>query len=579
VLTLTIAGAAAGAVETVGVNMTPPLNTDVDKPVTMTASVAEGPITVTSSVTPGTIFVDAVADEPSVVAGQSKLIFLTDSNDPGSSFVNGETGAVQLKATFGDVHDGSEIHTLTVHLQGGFTAGLAASGTLTGTYNGVAGTSFSYTYNSATGDVVITVPNDTPVNQVGGQTATVDLSFAVTAPASGTIPDNLQFTVTATANENPVTDGGCGINHTDIAADNIASITDSTGVPASHILNGNLITNTASGAQEMILTFLDQEHPLDAFAQLFVREAQGQQGAVASDAGFDIKTTDHYQIGLENPIDGHKVIVTDFDLEGITINPPSGNIQLEHEGASGKEDGITTVILPSVGGTVTGTYSVDGDQNVNTLTDSTPVTFTMLFGAEANDTLNGSSGSDLLNGGPGSDLLNGGAGNDILVFDPADTGVNAINGGTGFDILRIDQGALFNTATSQGGFAVPGIANATVDLSTAKIANMEAILLTEEYHSDSALGTQLNGLSVSNVVAFTEVTNSLSATAHSLFIIGSPGDDVELSTGATGWTHTANTFVSAGGQVFDQWIATTGGAATASLFIDNDLQVNHVPQP
>jgi Ca2+-binding RTX toxin-like protein len=136
-----------------------------------------------------------------------------------------------------------------------------------------------------------------------------------------------------------------------------------------------------------------------------------------SDAGFNIKKTDHFQIGLENPIDGHKVIVTDFTLEGVAVNATSGNIQLEHEGSSNKANGITTVMQPSAGGSVTGTYSADGDQNVNTLTSSSS-TFNMLYGAEGNDTLNGSSAGDLLSGGAGNDILKGNGGNDILVYDP-----------------------------------------------------------------------------------------------------------------------------------------------------------------
>jgi hypothetical protein len=226
---------------------------------------------------------------------------------------------------------------------------------------------------------------------------------------------------------------------------------------------------------------------------------------------------------------------------------------------------------------VTGTYSVDGDQNVNTLTDSTPLTFTMLFGAEQNDTLNGGTGSDVLNGGPGSDVLNGNGGNDILVFDTADIAPLAENGGAGFDILRIDQGALYNTATFQGGFAVPGITSNVVDLSTktANITNIEAILLTEEYHPDSALGTELDGLTAANVVAFTGgpgAINSQTGTANTLFVIGSAGDDVQL----TGFAESATTFTSAGGQVFHQWNSTSGPAAT--IYIDNDLQVNHAAQ-
>ena len=349
------------------------------------------------------------------------------------------------------------------------------------------------------------------------------------------------------------------------------------GIPATRILSGNLITNTASGAQEMILTFVDQDHPLDAFSQLFVREAQGQQGAVASDTGFNINKSDHFQIGLENPIDGHKVIVTNFTLEGITINAPSGNIQLEHEGTSTKADGFTTIIQPSVGGSVTGTYSADGDQNVNTLTSSSS-TLNMLYGAEGNDTLNGSSASDLLNGGAGNDILKGNGGNDILVYDPADTGAGAIDGGSGFDILRIDQGAMFNTAASQGGFSVPGISSNIVDLSskTSTITNMEAILLTEEYHADSSLGTELQGMTGANIVAFTGgagAINSQTGTANTLFVIGSPEDDVQL----TGWTEQTATYASANGQLFHQWTQTVSGI-TATLYIDNDLQVNHVAQ-
>src|SRR4029078_3270505 len=174
-------------------------------------------------------------------------------------------------------------------------------------------------------------------------------------------------------------------------------------VQGPRILNGAIITNTASGSQEMILTFVDQAHPLDAFSQVFVRDAEGQQGAIASDAGFNINPAGQFQIGLENPIDGHKVIVTDFNLEGISIDAPSGNIQLEREGTSNKGDGFTAIISPTGATPVTGTISTDGDENNNTVNDPSAPTFDFLYGAEGVDTINGSSTSDMLNGGAGAD--------------------------------------------------------------------------------------------------------------------------------------------------------------------------------
>jgi len=560
--------------------MTAPLNTDVDSHVTMTATAAAGAVHATTQpATAGTVYVDAVADNITPWAGQTHMIFVTDSNDSGNAFGNNETGAVEVKAIFGDVHDGSELHSFTVHLQSGFTAGLSAAGTITGLYNSVS-TSFSYTYNAGTGDVVVTVPNDIVTDAVLNQTAAIDLSFAVTAPADvSTLPDSLTFNLSATANENPPTDGGCNPDHSDIAGDNVLTVTDTTGIPAARLLSGHIITNTPTGSQEMILTFVDQDHPLDAFAQLFVRDAQGQQGAVTSDAGFNITPSDHFQVVLENPIVGHKVIVTQFDLNGVTIG--SGNLQLEYDGSSGKPDAVTSVIQPSGSNTAAAIDSQDGDQNANILTDATPNQFNDIYGAEANDTVNGSADSDVLNGGTGADILKGNAGNDILVYDTADIAPTAIDGGTGFDILRIDQGALYNTGAFQGGFAVPGITNATVDLAgkLGVITNIEEILLTEEAHADASLGTMLTdgagGLTFNDVVGYTGGSvNIQTGTANTLFIVGSQGDDVQL---AAGWTEQAATYTSSGGELFHQWTQSVS-AITATIFIDNDLQVNHAAQ-
>src|SRR5438552_2793048 len=154
--------------------------------------------------------------------------------------------------------------------------------------------------------------------------------------------------MTASAVETP-SDGGCALpGNTDILignnADNASSADATTGIPSTRILSGEIITNTPNGAQEMILSFIDQDHPLDAFSQLFLRTGNGQEGAVVTDAGFNINRADHFQTVLENPFDNHKVIVTDYNLLGVTIDESSGNIQLEHEGTSNKPDLFTAII-------------------------------------------------------------------------------------------------------------------------------------------------------------------------------------------------------------------------------------------
>nr|WP_201723817.1 immunoglobulin-like domain-containing protein [Bradyrhizobium sacchari] len=589
VLTFTISGASNGTAETVSVAMKPPLNSDVDASITMTATAVQGAISATSAGTTGTIYVDAVADMPTVVTGQTHMIFVTDSpSDSNTAFSNGETGTLQVKATFGDVHDGSETHTLDIHLQSGFTAGLAASGTIAGTYNGGA-TTFSYTYTSATGDIHIIVPQDTALNQNASQTATIDLSFAVTAPATGTLPSTLNFTATATATETTLHGGGVGASNADLVTDNVATFIDTTGIPAARLLSGTIVTNSNQSAQDMILTFVDQEHPLDAYSQLVITNAQGQQGNVASDAGFNISGSDHFLVSLDAPFDTSKIGVTNFTLNGTHIDEATGHPQIGISGGS-VSAGFTAIMTTNNAAGVIGTDSHDSHTNGDSISDpsANTNTYNMTYVDGKNATASGSNDADLLNaaGSPGN-TESGGAGNDILVYHPSTT----INGGSGFDILRIDDGAIYNSSLEISGASANGLSSGNahtvggvnlygVDLSGANLTNLESILITDDPLASSLYGTELNGLTIAKVTAITEATNSTSTTAHSLFIVGSAGDDVQLATGAGGWTESTTTFTSTGGQVFHQWIPTgsTVATAAASLFIDNDLQVNHAAQ-
>ncbi|TXH31771.1 MAG: hypothetical protein E6Q98_26430, partial [Rhodospirillaceae bacterium] len=516
-----------------------PANSDADITLNVTAAITDPTSGLNGSVSTNVIvYVDAVADQPT-----NLQIIVADSSDSGSSFSLNEVGTLQVKANFADL-DGSETHSVTVQLQSGFTASGFTGADLTapgGTFNGV-----PYTYNVATGTVVFTVPNSV---------SDLDLTFHVKAPASGTLPDALNFTATATATETTVS-GGLGGGNADLPENNASSVTAQTGIPATRILDGSIITNTSSGSQEMILSFIDTASSLDAFAQVFVRDAGGQQGAFLTDAGFNIDRTHDFSVVAENAVDGHAVLITDMTVEGVTV-VGQGTVQLNHDASSNKPVAITDVISPDTGTDQTGGYINSTDGN-GSITDTDASHHNYLYGGTSGDTVAAGSGGDILNGGAGIDTLTGGKGDDLLVYGPGDH----INGNDGFDILRIDQGALYNTGKFQGGWSVePDIKDATVDLTGADIKNIESILITEEAKPDSSLGTTLK-LSAQDVFNFTDAD-------HSLYIVGSQGDKLDFD--QANWTNTGQIVTSDGGQQFVHYQATVN-AMTVNLYVDKDVQ-------
>ena len=193
------------------IDLTPPPNSDVDAPIQMVATASAGPVEVSNAPEAGTLYVDAVADAPTVD------IVVTDSAaDGNSSFANGEIGEVHVTATFGDAVDFSETHTITVQLENGFVATeLLANGA--GWVHDAVPYNYSYTYDAALGLVTFVVPDGN---------ATPDIQFAVQAPASGTLPSELTFNATATATEVP-TDGGCfDPGNLDDPSNNVATAVD-----------------------------------------------------------------------------------------------------------------------------------------------------------------------------------------------------------------------------------------------------------------------------------------------------------------------------------------------------------------
>jgi hypothetical protein len=541
----------------------PPANTDVDGSFSISLNIQDPDSGNTNTLTDNfTVYVDAVADKPTNVD-----IIVKDSNaDANSSFALGEVGSLQVKATFGDTADGSEVHTITVTLEDGFTAPTLTSpaGVLDG---------FAYTYNLATGVIVFTVPTGT---------TSFDETFAVQAPASGTLPSNLVFTVEAKAVETNLSGGGCDTGNTDLTSNNTATTTDQTGIPASRLLEGAFITNTNVQKQQLLITFVNAANFLEADAQIYSLFLQGQQGNIAQDAGFDINGSAQYLTSVEAAVNP-KIILTDMSLES-TLLHDSGNIQFEiNNNTAGPDRAAYTWIMTPDDAVPNQaeTQSTDGDDKSNSFTDATPTTYNYLNGADGADSLTGGTGSDILNGGSpltgadGKDTLNAGAGQDILVYDWVNN--DHIDGGTGNDILRIDIGAINITKHQDGTLAGnPTAGETTVDISGKDIHNIEAILLTTEAQPDDNFGTTLR-LKAADVLSFSE-QNAADPEFHSLYVIGQKGDQVALfNSDAANWVDPdagtagvqATGSIVIGSQVFNIYTTTTGG----HLYVDQDVTV------
>jgi VCBS repeat-containing protein len=525
-----------------------------------------------------TINRDGVADKPTAVT-----ITVTDAGANGL-FSVGEAGVVNIKATFGDATDASETHSLVFKVPAGFNLTDWNGSTWAGLPAGIS--VISVTGSSGAGWTV--------TFGVADNTSSVDFNVNIVNTAA--VASNAQFTVDAKTLEEATIAGPNGNSSGNelTIANNTAITSASVPVVSARILNGALVTNTPSpqqGDQAMILTFVQDGNPLNAYAQVVVRDTQGQQGAVLADSGFNIDPSKDFNVALENPLEGHKIIVTDFNLEGVTLDVSGGNIQIEHEDASGKPMAVYAQMSPNDGGTVVVGDSTDGDSGNDTPVPSpNNAGQNYLYGGSGNDTLNGGAEDDVLNGGVGNDTLNGDGGNDVLVWNgglQTAAGNTALgdhyHGGEGFDLLRVDQGALYNSTVGNKAnidFFPDQASDATVDLRGAHIDGMEGILITEEavisgttQSGSNALGTKIL-LNASDVLNFSET--------DTLYVIGSKGDSVDLdnlsgsNVGTATWVAGGDVTPITGGVTFTQYTGTfsdINGSHSVTLYVDKDVTV------
>jgi len=421
--------------------------------------------------------------------------------------------------------------------------------------------------------------------------ATTPSDYTTPGPLSGTLtfaPGDTTQTVTLTIVNDTVMEPtetftvvlSTPVNASIASGTGIGTILDDD-LPAPNYLNGALITNSNQTVQQSILTFVQVNDPTHAYAKWISFDGQGQEGNLNQDVGFNIDSSQNYVVSLEAAQGGTKTLVTEFNLEGVTIDPHGGTFPIQVDGEeSGKggsvDTAFTAVITPDdpttplvfdKHGNVTGgnegllvqsqTASLDGNTSNNTLTDPSETQVNFLAGDAGIDTLNGGPGTetDILNGGAGADTLNGGGGNDILVYDPADT---LISGGGGFDLLRLDGlpngGAVIdlrNVSSLQGGTSI------------GTSGDIEGILITDDANSDPNPGA---GTTV--ILTAQDVLDYSSG--NTLYVLGNPGDtlNIGLTNGVNpdGWTTTGVPDL----QGFITYTATINGA---TLLVEDTNQV------
>ncbi len=234
-LVLTFAAPGPLSVDLSGISVKVPQHSDDDFSIQIRTTTTEydddgeGAL-VETHVTDATINVkiDAVADPVTV-----KITVNDDPEDEGNRFSPGETGTIKVEASFGDVDDGSETHTVTVEIPTGFIVG-----SLDGLQDGV-----SAVVNDE-GNVVFTL---------GSGVAQLEHTFDVTAPLEGvTDASSFEFKATAKAEETP-TDADCDTTN-NVATDvDVATIIgQAVGVPTV-----GLQVRGASGVKEDSVTEVD----------------------------------------------------------------------------------------------------------------------------------------------------------------------------------------------------------------------------------------------------------------------------------------------------------------------------------
>jgi len=320
----------------------------------------------------------------------------------------------------------------------------------------------------------------------------------------------------------------------------------------SFTINMNHTETPNNGADPRdIITLPAQSQTFDLNGQEYTISIEGfsdSSGTIVSTIYTDENASNSYSVvGKIISTDTLPIItgqVLAEDAEDGSVNVVWGDISSSHGTLSTNVDGSysfevnrETKDALDPGETLTDTFNYSVTDS-NGVTSSSTLTIT-IGGYDAinssDGTYVGDSNNDILEGTVAAETLNGGSGDDILVYNGNDT----IDGELGEDTLLLDSNRILD------------FENISDD-----IANIERIDLGEGYQNIT--------LDLDDILNMTDSDKKLD-------ISGDTNDSVILDNSDGAWTQ-VDTSTKAG---FDQYTATDGSGNTATIFIEQEIQVEH----
>jgi len=313
--TLTISGLSgtdySGAFE-----VTPPADDDRDAgTLTATATAVNdlNPSLSVDAVDSADVITDAVADEVSV------NITVVDGDDENASFQIDENGTVTVTATFGDVLDGSETHTVEVTIPDGFSVGDDSSAdSVTENLDGT--TTLIYTVNGTSLNDSFTVTNVDAEDGTSSFEAEATAEETTFAGAEPDLSDNIETDDDSTS---PSVSSTKGVTLDDVTVDEDEAITYTASVDSAPV-GSNLLITLDNGVVITILAgeFTGSSDPQPAQGDDIYLDSESFDIAITSTSGggYDsLDISDTATVTINDTIDD-----TTLTLNDVTVDEGTG---------------------------------------------------------------------------------------------------------------------------------------------------------------------------------------------------------------------------------------------------------------
>lgn len=295
----------------------------------------------------------------------------------------------------------------------------------------------AYTADSS-GNVTITIKEDTPISGAGTGSGKVDVTFTINVPDNNTIGDTtLKVEITgveAKAYEKAEVSSTNGSATTTVEDND--SVTLSLKASSAQVNQGGGITYTVGFAQTSGSSSVTPG--VLAAALSFVLDLDNMSTAqiAAVTSALDGK---NYVAATDNHNGTITVTLEEgYNLSsGLSFSVTAVDNSADHSSAANVED-TYTVSIDSIGAgthsSITATVDPDTDKSSASTLINLNINGTngddVIHGGDGNDTIYGGDGDDVIYGGAGNDILNGGDGNDLIY---GGAGSDRMTGGAGSD--------------------------------------------------------------------------------------------------------------------------------------------------